>query len=87
MNIINNLQDKKYPGGLIKQTLVHHEGEFYIASENTAQGYTLIFSAIPTGDVTDYLEVGGSKDVSLEEVLADFEEYLFPVQTLSYNRS
>jgi len=87
MNIINKLQDRKYPGGLIKQTLVHHKGEFYIASENTAQGHTLIFSASPTGDVTDYLEVGGSKGLSLEEVLADFEEHLFSMQVLSYNRS
>lgn len=63
--------------GVIKRVLVHHKAEFYIISENTALGETLIFQASPTGEVTDWYEVGGGKDRTLNEVLADIEQHLF----------
>jgi len=83
MNIIVKSKDKDFEmeyenlTGKIKRVLVHHEGNFYIISENTALEETLIFSATPTGEVVSYNEVGGGKGLTLDEVLADFEEYFY----------
>jgi len=62
--------------GKIRRVLIHHKGSFYIVSENTALEETLIFSASPTGDILDWGEVGGGKELTLEEVLADVEQFL-----------
>ena len=64
-------------GGFIRRVLVHHEGEFYVISENTALKETLIFSASPTGEVTNWNEVGGGGGLTVEEVLKDFEQFLY----------
>lgn len=63
--------------GKIRRALVYHKGNFYIVSENTAMGETLIFNSSPTGEVTSWAEVGGGRGVTLEEVLENFEKELF----------
>ena len=76
MNII--FKDEAYDrAGVMRRALVHHKGEFYIASENTALDETLIFSSSPTGEIASWSEVGGGKCVTLEEVLADFDNMLY----------
>lgn len=60
----------------VKQVLIHHKGDFYLVSENTVSRQTLIFPSSPTGEPEGYLEVGGGSNITLEEVLEDFEEYL-----------
>lgn len=63
--------------GKLRKALVHHEGYFYLVSENTLVKETLIFLSSPTGEVKSWNEVGGGKGVTLEEVLDDFEKELF----------
>jgi len=63
--------------GQLNKALVHHKGEFYIASENTALEETLIFYSSPTGDIKNYCEVGGGKRITLDDVLSDFEAHLY----------
>jgi hypothetical protein len=63
--------------GMIRRVLVHHEGRFYIVSENTVMEETLIFPATPTGEVESWHEVGGGKGLTVEDVLADFEEHFY----------
>ena len=83
MDII--VKEKEHPfeveyenlSGMIRRVLVHHEGKFYIVSENTAMEETLIFPATPTGEVESWNEVGGGKGLTVEDVLADFEEQFF----------
>ena len=80
MNIINNTTDVyELEGsmGKLRKKLVHHKGEFYIVSENTVLKETLVFRATPTGEVDNYLEVGGRKGITLEEVIADFDNQLY----------
>jgi len=60
----------------VKQVLIHHKGNFYLVSENTDEKRTLIFPSSPTGEPESYLEVGGSSNTTLDEVLNDFESYL-----------
>lgn len=62
--------------GKIKRAIVHHKGSFYLVSENTAMGETLIFNSSPTGEVKSWHEVGGGRGVSLREVLENFEKEL-----------
>ena len=62
----------------VGKALVQHNGNFYIVSESTTRGLeTLIFRADAAGNITDYVEVGGSIGVTLHEVLANFESELF----------
>jgi len=63
--------------GAVKKKLVNHDGSFYVVSENTALKETLIFRSDPIGKVDDYCEVGGGRDLTIEEVVADFESHLF----------
>ena len=62
--------------GGVKQVLIHHKGNFYLVSENIDAKQTLIFPSSPTGEPESYLEVGGSSDTTLDEVLNDFESFL-----------
>ena len=80
MDIINTTSDvyeMEGNRGKLRKKLVHHKGEFYMVSENTLLEETLVFRATPTGDVINYSEVGGSKCVTLEEVIADFDNMLY----------
>ena len=62
----------------VGKALVEHNGNFYIVSESNDRGLeTLIFRSDAAGNVTDHLEVGGSRGVRLHEVLANFESELF----------
>ena len=73
MNVIH-IKPKR---GGVKQVLIHHKGDFYLVSENIGNKQTLIFSSSPVGEPESYLEVGGDENTTLEEVLGDFESYLF----------
>jgi len=80
MNIIDG-SEKVYEmegnRGKLRKKLVHHKGEFYMVSENTLLEETLVFKASPTGDVSSYCEVGGGKGVTLEQVIAEFDDMLY----------
>ena len=52
--------------------------EMSLVSESNKFGLeTLIFPSDSEGNVTDWIEVGGSRGVALHEVLANFEGELF----------
>ena len=60
------------------RALVQHKMQYYVISESDNFGLeTLIFRADSTGKITDYTEVGGSRGVTLEYVLENFESELF----------
>ena len=62
----------------VGKALVHHNGSFYIVSESSDRGLeTLIFHSDAAGNVTNHIEVGGSRGVRLHEVLANFEDELY----------
>ena len=63
----------------IQQALVKHKGAYYLVSYSTRTNpsETLIFKSDSMGNVTDWGEVGGARYVELEEVLEDFENYLY----------
>ena len=63
--------------GTVKKKLVSCDGSFYVVSENTLLKETLIFRSDPIGKVDNYLEVGGGRGLTIEEILADFEGHLF----------
>ena len=76
MNIIETKLNQN--GVPVGKALVEHNGEFYIVSESRIRGLeTLIFRADAAGNVTDHLEVGGGVGITLQEVLANFEDELF----------
>ena len=80
MNIINETEkvyETEGNRGKLRKKLVHHKGEFYMVSENTLIEETLIFRASPTGDVSSYTDVGGGKGVTLEQVIAKFDDMLY----------
>ena len=80
MNIINETEkvyEMEGNQGKLRKKLVHHKGEFYMVSENTLLEETLIFRATPTGDVNSYTDVGGGKAVTLEQVIAQFDDMLY----------
>lgn len=64
-----------------KKAVIYYNNEFYLVSEanNQFTGFvleTLIFRCDPTGDVSDYIEVGGGKLLSLDEVLGNIGDYI-----------
>ena len=80
MDIINTtseVYEMEGSMGKLRKKLVHHKGEFYMVSENTVLEETLVFRASPTGDVDCYSEVGGGKGLTLEQVVADFDNQLY----------
>ena len=80
MNVINETEkvyEMEGNRGKLRKKLVHHKGEFYMVSENTLLEETLIFRASPTGDVKSYCEAGGGKGVTLEQVIAEFDDMLY----------
>ena len=63
---------------LQNKALVFYNGKYYVVSESSRFGLeTLIFPSDSEGNVTNWIEVGGSRGVSLHEVLANFESELF----------
>ena len=83
MNIIYKLKDinvahpTENEVGVVRKMLVNHKGNFYIVSENTVLKETLIFRSDPVGEVEDYNELGGGRGLTIEDVIADFEAYLY----------
>ena len=76
MEIIQTtLNDNGIPVG---KALVKHRGKYYIVSESTKCGLeTLIFEADYNGTIINWGEVGGSRGVTLVEVLENFETELW----------
>ena len=73
MKIINKKDNK---------ALIYYNNNFYIVSQannmftgNTDE--TLIFKSEPDGTVTNHIEVGGGKYLTLDEVLDNIDEYLY----------
>ena len=65
-------------GTPVNKALVFYNGKYYVVSESSRFGLeTLIFPSDSEGNVTNWIEVGGSRGVSLHEVLANFESELF----------
>ena len=56
-----------------KRATVMYKERFYVVSDNGAE--TLIFPSNSEGQITNYLEVGGSINTTLTQVLADFSQY------------
>ena len=53
---------------------VFYNGRYYCVSDNGIE--TLIFESDSSGKIKDWAEVGGSRGVSLSEVLSDFSSYI-----------
>jgi hypothetical protein len=49
--------------------------ENYVISDNGSE--TLIFPADSNGKITDWAEVGGSRNTTHNEVLANIQQYMF----------
>ena len=57
-----------------KKALIYYNNEFYIVSETVVPFTgleTLIFPADAEGTITNWIEVGGGKGLTLNEVLND----------------
>ena len=73
MKIINKKDNK---------ALIYYNNCFYVVSQanNSFTNYvteTLIFKSEPDGTVTDYIEVGGGRGLTLNEVLDNIGEHLY----------
>jgi hypothetical protein len=65
-----------------KKAVIYYNNEFYLVSEanNMLTGFrleTLIFRCDPTGEVSEYFEVGGGKYLTLDDVLENIDEHLY----------
>ena len=58
------------------KALVTYRNRHYVVSDNGSE--TLIFDSDSNGTVSNYIEVGGARSVTLSEVLSDFQNFLFP---------
>ena len=56
------------------KALVKYNGKFYIVSDNGME--TLIFPSNREGEVTHWVEVGGGRGYTLDEVIEDFTNML-----------
>tara|TARA_Y100001938_G_scaffold138726_1_gene204627 strand:+ start:703 stop:936 length:234 start_codon:yes stop_codon:yes gene_type:complete len=64
------------------KALIYYNNNFYVVSEakNLFTGHreeTLIFKSEPDGTVIDYLEVGGGRYLTLNDVLSNIDEHLY----------
>ena len=53
---------------------IRHNGKNYLVSDNGSE--TLIFPSDTQGNVTNWLEVGGGRGYTLDQVLQNFSSYL-----------
>jgi len=77
MQIIKRLDNS--PTGA-KQTLVKHNGEYYVVSEVIAMYSgleTLIFPSNSEGEVTDYCDVGGARGEDTNVILKNWTQYFY----------
>ena len=73
MKIINKKDNK---------ALIYYNNEFYVISQannmfTNHDDETLIFRSDAAGNVSDYMEIGGGRGLTLNEVLNNIEEYLY----------
>ena len=73
MKIINKKDDK---------VLIYYNNSFYVISQanNMFTNHvveTLIFKSEPDGSIIDYIEVGGGRGITLNEVLENIDEYIY----------
>ena len=66
---------------IIQQTdtkaTVLYKGEYYVISQSLIVPETLVFPSNEQGEITSWTDVGGGSSISLDEVLEDFESYLY----------
>jgi len=70
MRIINKKDNK---------ALIYYNNEFYVISESVVPFTgleTLIFKSDAQGTITDWIEVGGGKGLTLNEVIKDRDTYM-----------
>ena len=61
-----------------KKALIYYNNEFYIVSETVVPFTgleTLIFTADAEGAITNWIQVGGGKGLTLNEVLNDIDAH------------
>ena len=58
-----------------QKAVIYYNNEFYLVSESPEEA--LIFKCNASGEVSNYYEVGGDKNTTLNEVLSDFSSYLY----------
>ncbi len=64
-----------------KKALIYYNNSFYVVSTSTLARTgleTLIFEADPQGNVTNWIQVGGGKGLTLSDVLRDIDDHLHP---------
>ncbi len=61
--------------GQLRATVVYNNN-YYVVSHSKRKNETLIFPSNSSGEIKDYIEVGGGTSVSLREVLEDFSSFL-----------
>ena len=60
----------------IKATVLY-KGKYYVVSQSLIRPETLVFPSNEQGEITSWTDVGGGSSISLDEVLEDFESYLY----------
>ena len=62
-----------------KATQVHvlFKNNYYIVSDNGKE--TLVFASDQYGDITDWVEVGGGRNLTHADVLSDFSKWVFEI--------
>ena len=60
--------------GRATQVHVLFESNYYIVSDNGEE--TLVFRSDKYGSITDWVEVGGGREITHVDVLSDFSNYL-----------
>ena len=71
MRIINKINNK---------AVIYYNNEFYLVSESDVpySGLeTLVFRCDPTGYVSSYMDVGGGRGLTLNQVLNNIETYMY----------
>jgi hypothetical protein len=73
MKIINKKDNK---------ALIYYNNNFYVISQanNMFTNHaveTLIFKSEPDGSIIDYIEVGGGRGLTIDDVLDNIEEHLY----------
>ncbi len=73
MKIINKKDNK---------ALIYYNNNFYVISKanNMFTNHaveTLIFKSEPDGSIIDYIEVGGGRGLTIDDVLDNIEEHLY----------
>jgi len=67
------------PSEGVQQAIVQFVGQHYLVSSSTrmTSDETLVFKCNSKGVVSDWLECGGGTCLTLEDVLSDFDNFLY----------